>query len=35
MTVNELSNKIIGLAIEVPTALGPGLPESVRVTVEF
>ena len=28
MTVNELSNKIIGLAIEVHTALGPGLLES-------
>jgi len=28
MTENELSNKIIGLAIEVHTALGRGLPES-------
>ena len=28
MTENELSNKIIGLAIEVHTALGPGLLES-------
>jgi GxxExxY protein len=27
-TENELSNKIIGLAIEVHTALGPGLLES-------
>jgi len=28
MTENELSNKIIGLAIEVHTGLGPGLLES-------
>jgi len=28
MTENELSNKIIGLAIEVHTTLGPGLLES-------
>lgn len=28
MTENELSNKIIGLAIEVHRALGPGLLES-------
>jgi len=28
MTENELSNKIIGLAIEVHNALGPGLLES-------
>ena len=28
MTENELSNKIIGLAMEVHTALGPGLLES-------
>ena len=28
MTENELSNKIIGLAIEVHTILGPGLLES-------
>ena len=28
MNENELSNKIIGLAIEVHTALGPGLLES-------
>jgi GxxExxY protein len=28
MTENELSNKVIGLAIEVHTALGPGLLES-------
>jgi GxxExxY protein len=28
MTENELSNKIIGLSIEVHTALGPGLLES-------
>lgn len=28
MTENELSNKIIGLAINVHTALGPGLLES-------
>ena len=28
MTENELSNKIIGLAIEVHTAFGPGLLES-------
>lgn len=28
MTENELSNKIIGLAIEVHTALGPGLLEN-------
>ena len=28
MTENELSNKMIGLAIEVHTALGPGLLES-------
>ena len=28
MTENELSNKIIGLAIKVHTALGPGLLES-------
>jgi GxxExxY protein len=28
MTENELSNKIIGLAIEVHSALGPGLLES-------
>jgi GxxExxY protein len=28
MTENELSNKIIGLAIDVHTALGPGLLES-------
>jgi len=28
MTENELSNKIIGLAIEVHAALGPGLLES-------
>ncbi|MBI3189684.1 MAG: GxxExxY protein [Ignavibacteriales bacterium] len=27
MTENELSNKVIGLAIEVHTALGPGLLE--------
>ena len=29
MNENELSNKIIGVAIEVHTALGPGLLESV------
>lgn len=28
MTENEISNRIIGLAIEVHTALGPGLLES-------
>ncbi|MBI5219122.1 MAG: GxxExxY protein [Bacteroidia bacterium] len=28
MTENEISNKVIGLAIEVHTALGPGLLES-------
>jgi GxxExxY protein len=28
ITENELSNKVIGLAIEVHTALGPGLLES-------
>ncbi|OOQ58624.1 GxxExxY protein [Mucilaginibacter pedocola] len=28
MTENELSNKVIGLAIEVHNALGPGLLES-------
>ena len=28
MTENELSNKVIGLAIEVHTVLGPGLLES-------
>jgi len=28
MTENELSNKIIGLAMEVHTALSPGLLES-------
>lgn len=28
MTENEISNKIIGLAIEVHSALGPGLLES-------
>src|SRR5687768_4692565 len=28
MTENEISNKIIGLAIEVHTTLGPGLLES-------
>lgn len=28
MNENELSNKVIGLAIEVHTALGPGLLES-------
>ncbi|MFM2361484.1 MAG: hypothetical protein RLZZ316_386 [Bacteroidota bacterium] len=28
MTENELSNKVIGLATEVHTALGPGLLES-------
>jgi len=28
MTENEISNKIIGLAIEVHKALGPGLLES-------
>ncbi|GAB4323098.1 MAG: GxxExxY protein [Bacteroidales bacterium] len=28
MTENELSNKIIGIAIEVHSALGPGLLES-------
>ena len=28
MTENELSNKIIGLAIDVHTVLGPGLLES-------
>src|SRR5690349_6514739 len=28
MTENELSNKVIGLAIEVHSALGPGLLES-------
>jgi GxxExxY protein len=28
MTENELSNKVIGLAIQVHTALGPGLLES-------
>lgn len=28
MTENELSNKVIGLAMEVHTALGPGLLES-------
>ncbi len=28
MTENELANKIIGLAIEVHTVLGPGLLES-------
>ena len=29
MTENELSNKLIGLAIEIHTDLGPGLLESV------
>ena len=29
MNENELSNKIIGLAMNVHTALGPGLLESV------
>ena len=29
MTENEISNKIIGIAIEVHTALGPGLLENV------
>jgi GxxExxY protein len=29
MTENELSNKIIGLAIEIHSTLGPGLLESV------
>ena len=29
MKVNELSKKVIGLAIEVHTALGPGLLENV------
>lgn len=28
MTENEISNKVIGLAMEVHTALGPGLLES-------
>jgi len=28
MTENELSNKIIGFAIEIHTMLGPGLLES-------
>jgi GxxExxY protein len=28
MTENELSNKVIGIAIEVHDALGPGLLES-------
>jgi len=28
MTENEIANKVIGLAIEVHTALGPGLLES-------
>lgn len=28
MTENELSNKVIGLAIEIHSALGPGLLES-------
>ncbi|KAA5534651.1 GxxExxY protein [Taibaiella lutea] len=28
MTENELSNKVIGLALDVHTALGPGLLES-------
>ncbi len=28
MTENEISNKIIGMAIEVHKALGPGLLES-------
>ena len=28
MTENEISNKVIGLAIEVHKALGPGLLES-------
>jgi hypothetical protein len=28
MTENELSNKVIGIAIQVHTALGPGLLES-------
>ncbi|MBP9704330.1 MAG: GxxExxY protein, partial [Chitinophagales bacterium] len=28
MTENEISNKVIGLAIEVHNALGPGLLES-------
>ena len=28
MTENELSNKVIGLALEVHSALGPGLLES-------
>jgi GxxExxY protein len=28
MNENELSNKVIGLTIEVHTALGPGLLES-------
>lgn len=28
MTENELSNKVIGLAIEIHTVLGPGLLES-------
>jgi GxxExxY protein len=28
MTENEISNRLIGLAIEVHTALGPGLLES-------
>ena len=29
LTVNEMSNKVIGLAIEVHSALGPGLLENV------
>ncbi|MBI2966918.1 MAG: GxxExxY protein [Bacteroidetes bacterium] len=28
MTENEIANKIIGIAIEIPRALGPGLLES-------
>ena len=29
MTENEISNKVIGIAIEVHNALGPGLLENV------
>ena len=29
MTENEISNKVIGLAIEIHKSLGPGLLESV------
>ena len=31
MTENEISNKVIGIAIEVHNALGPGLLENVII----